>query len=60
MQISHEDLEDSIRIIKLAGRMDIEGDQQVAAPLAAAANSEHAGILVDLLYASLDPRIRLS
>jgi anti-sigma B factor antagonist len=48
MQISHEDHDDGIRIIKLAGRMDIEGDQQVSQPLTTAAESGHAGVLVDL------------
>jgi len=48
MNCTHQDFEDGIRVIRLSGRMDIEGNDEIALRLTVAARTEGAGVIVDL------------
>ena len=48
MECAHEDTADGIRIIRLSGRMDIEGNEQVALRFSALAATGGSAVVVDL------------
>jgi len=48
MDCTHQDFEDGVRVIRLTGRMDIEGNERIALPLTVAARSSGGVVVVDL------------
>ena len=48
MDCSYEDTPDGVRVIRLAGRMDIEGNEQVALRFTTLASTAGSAVVVDL------------
>ena len=52
MSIEFEDLTESLRLIKISGRLDILGTQEIATKFAALACTENRRVIVDLTAVS--------